>query len=296
MPTYREITCKTACNKLNGQFFFRWDLNIYRGCEHGCKYCFAVYSHEYLGNDKFFDDVYVKTNIVESLEKQLSSRSWKREIVNIGGVTDSYQPAEAQFKLMPGILRTMIKYKNPCIISTKSDLILRDYDLIDELSRITRVSVAATVTCKDEGLRLKIEPKAAPSERRINMLREFRRTKASTGIHIMPIIPYITDSYENIDWIYMNAADINVSYVLTSVMNLRGKTRRVFFEHVKNEFPHLYSSLQALYKTGSASVEYKDRLYKTVNEIKKKYRISGDYSKRANEKYTNTSPKQLSLF
>jgi len=296
MTTYREITCKTACNKLNGQFYFPWDLNIYRGCEHGCKYCFAVYSHEYLGNEKFFDDVYVKTNIIERLEKQLSSRSWKNEIVNIGGVTDSYQPAEAQFKLMPDILRIMIKYKNPCIISTKSDLILRDYNLIDELSRITYVNIVATITCKDENLRVKIEPKAVSSEKRVNMLREFSRTKASTGIHIMPIIPYITDSYENLDWIYMNAFNINVSYVLTCILRLKGKTRNIFFEHVKSVFPHLYNSLSALYKAGGAKAEYKSGLYRIVNEIKSKYRISGNYMKSENAKYINSSPKQLSLF
>ncbi|MMZ61897.1 hypothetical protein D1872_240720 [compost metagenome] len=119
---YSEMDCSVACNKLKRNVPFAWDLNIYRGCEHGCKYCYAIYTHDYLnaGSEKYSEDIYVKTNIVEQLEMQLSSPSWKREVVNIGGVTDSYQPAEAIYKLMPDILQLMIKYKTPCIISTKS--------------------------------------------------------------------------------------------------------------------------------------------------------------------------------
>ena len=103
------MTCTTACNKLKRKMPFAWDLNIFRGCEHGCKYCYAMYSHDYLKSEEFFQDIYNKTNIVDILEQQLSSPSWKREVVNIGGVTDSYQPMEAKYKFMPEILKLMIK-------------------------------------------------------------------------------------------------------------------------------------------------------------------------------------------
>ena len=128
MAVYKEITCASACNKLKRKIPYGWDLNIYRGCEHECRYCYAMYSNEYLGSGDYFEEIYVKTNIAEQLEKELSSPNWKREVVNIGGVTDSYQPAESIYKQMPDILKLMIRYKTPCIISTKSDLILRDYD------------------------------------------------------------------------------------------------------------------------------------------------------------------------
>ena len=140
MVNYIEIESKTALNKLNRKRPYGWDLNIYRGCEHNCRYCFAMYSHDYLGNNNYFEDIYIKKNIVELLEIELSKKSWKREVINIGGVTDSYQPLEERYKLMPEILKLLIKYKTPCIISTKSDLILRDYDLIDKLSKITYVN------------------------------------------------------------------------------------------------------------------------------------------------------------
>ena len=296
MTNYKEMTCSVACHKLKRKIPFTWDLNIYRGCEHGCKYCYATYSHRYLDSEQYFDDIYIKTNIAEQLEKQLSRPSWKREVVNIGGVTDSYQLIEAQCKLMPDILRLMIKYRTPCIISTKSDLILRDYDLIAELANNNYVNVAATITCVDENIRRLIEPNGAESIKRFAMLKEFAKTNASTGLHLMPIIPFITDGYENIDALYSNAADCDVDYVLPGVLYLRGKTRGVFFDFVRQELPHFYEPLQALYKTGGAGKEYKDKLYITVNELKDKYNLSSSYSKPMKEKLNQFSSKQLSLF
>ena len=296
MANYKEITCSIACNKLKRAFPFAWDLNIYRGCEHGCKYCYAIYSHDYLGSGEYFEDIYVKTNIVEQLEKQLSSPSWTPEVVNIGGVTDSYQPAESNYQFMPDILRLMIKYKTPCIISTKSDLVLRDYDLIDELSKITYVNVAATITCMDESVRSRIEPNGVPSQKRFAMLKEFSKTNASTGLHFMPIIPYLTDSFENVNALYASAKDSHVSYVLPGVLYLRGKTRTVFFDFIQEEYPGLYEPLKVLYKKGGAGKEYKDTLYLMVNQLKAKYGLSGSYSKPMKEKLKKPEQEQISLF
>lgn len=296
MANYKEMTCETACNKLKRKIPFAWDLNIYRGCEHGCKYCYAMYSHQYLGSEQYFSDIYVKTNIVEMLEKQLSSSSWKREVVNIGGVTDSYQPIEEKYKLMPDILRLMIKYKTPCIISTKSDSILRDYDLIDELSKITYVNIAATITCVDENIRKKIEPGGVPSMKRFEMLKAFSKTNASTGLHFMPIIPYLTDGYDYIDALYFQAFHSKVDYVLPGTLYLRGKTRGAFFDFILKEYPEIYEKLQALYKTGGANKDYKDLLYNMVNKLKAKYNLSGSYSKPMKEKMHKVESTQLSLF
>lgn len=296
MANYKEMTCSIAMNKLKRKIPFAWDLNIYRGCEHGCKYCYAMYSHQYLDSEQYFNDIYVKTNIVEQLEQQLRSASWKREVVNIGGVTDSYQPIEEQYKLMPDILRLMIKYRTPCIISTKSDLILRDYELIEKLANITYVNIAATVTCMDENIRRKIEPNGVESLKRFAMLKEFAKTNASTGLHFMPIIPYITDGWDNVDSLYSKANESKVDYVLPGTLYLRGKTRVVFFDFIKQEFPDLYPVLQELYKTGGAGKDYKDKLYKMVNELKAKYNLSGSYSTPMKEKMNQSVNTQISLF
>lgn len=293
---YKEITCEKALNKLKRKIPFSWDLNIYRGCEHGCKYCYAMYSHKYMGSDKYFEDIYVKTNVVKQLEKQLSDKSWNHEVINIGGVTDSYQPAEAHYKFMPEILKLLIKYKTPCIISTKSDLILRDYDLIDKLSNITYVNIAETITTMDEDLRKKIEPNGAESNKRFEVLKTFRNTNASVGLHVMPIIPYMTDSYENFDYLCSKAKESDVHYLLPGTLYLRGNTRTVFFNFIKANFPHFYDDLSALYKTGAANKEYKNELYKMVNELRDKYSLSSSYAKPMKEKLKQSENKQISLF
>ncbi len=279
-----EMTCESALNKLKRKVPFGWDLNIYRGCSHACNYCYAIYSHQYLNSDGFYDDIFVKTNIVEQLEKELSSPSWKREVVNIGGVTDSYQKAEESYQFMPRILKLLIKYKTPAIISTKSTLVLRDFDLIDELSRITYINIAATITTMDENVRKKIEPGGAPSAERFAMLKEFRKTNASIGLHVMPIIPYITDSRENMEALCVNARECGADYMLPGTLYLRGATRNVFFDSMRKNFPEEFPKLQAMYKTGAASKEYKDHLYEMVNELRKQYGISSSYAKPMKEK------------
>ena len=276
MPNITEIKCKQACTKVNKEGELpSWNLNLYRGCMHKCIYCFAIYSHDYIDpSGNYYDDIYVKTNIVNRLEQQLSSRSWKGEEIGISGVSDCYQPLEAKYKLMPEILKVLIRYKNPCSISTKSDLILRDFDLIDELSRVTNVSINASISSMDKEIRKKIEPGAKNAEKKFQMLKEFSKTNATTGILQMPIIPYITDGKENIEELYANAADSKVNYIVPGVLYLRGKTKWVFFDAIKQEFPDLFSPLQQLYRTGKADKAYKNSLYKMVNEIRKKYRLT----------------------
>ncbi len=279
-----KIRCATALNKLKRKIPYGWDLNIYRGCSHSCKYCYALYSHDFLGEDDF-SKVFVKTNIAEQLDKELSNPKWEREIINIGGVTDSYQKAEAEMKIMPEVLKVLIKHKTPAIISTKSDLILRDYDLISELSEITYVNVASTITTMDENVRQKIEPNGSSSSNRFKMLKEFRKTNASVGLHTMPIIPYLTDNYSNIENLCIGAKEANVHYMLPGVLYLRGATRKEFFDFLDKEYHDKYEKIRGLYKTGGANKNYKIKLYnEIVNPLREKYGISNSYIKPLKEK------------
>ncbi len=279
-----KIECSSALNKLKRKIPYGWDLNIYRGCSHNCKYCYAIYSHDFLG-EQDFSKVFAKTNIAELLDRELSNPKWKREIINIGGVTDSYQSAEEEMKIMPQVLKVLIKHKTPAIISTKSDLILRDFDLIAELSKLTYVNVAATITTMNEDDRKKIEPYASSSTARFNMLKEFRKTNASVGLHTMPIIPLITDSYSNIESLCSEASASNVHYMLPGTLYLRGATRKLFFDFIKDQYPDKYEDMKELYKTGGADKSYKEKLYnEIVNPLRQKYKISSSYMKVLKEK------------
>lgn len=275
----KEIKCKSALHRLyNKKLPYSWDLNIYRGCNNGCKYCYALYSHDYLNDQEFYNTLYIKTNIVEELERDLKKRSWKNQIINIGGVTDSYQSAEEEYRFMPEILKLLIKYRNPAIISTKSDLILRDFDLIEKLSKLTYINIASTITTTDPKVSKLIEPNASSPDQRFNILREFKKTNASVGLHVMPIIPLITDSKENIDSLFKRGKDINISYLLTGALYLRGKTKTTFLNFVKEALPEKYNKMKELYINGSLNREYKNNLYNKVRYYIEKYKLPTDFN------------------
>ena len=289
----KTIESKTALHKLKRKMPYGWDLNIYRGCQHRCAYCYALYSHDYLNDSDYFGSVYVKSNISEVLERELKSKNWKREVVNIGGVTDSYQPCEAEYQIMPEILKLLIKYKTPAIISTKSDLILRDHELIGKLSRITYINVAATIITADEKIRASLEPGSCGSLKRFAMLKAFRKTNASVGLHVMPIIPFLTDDYENFNLICTLAKQAGVHYMLPGVLYLRGKTRQFFLDYIKSNHPHIYDDFRLLYQKGGADKAYKDQLYSMVNQLRDQYQISRSYIKPMREKMNQS---QIELF
>lgn len=269
---YQPLESKSALNKVSGRFPFKWDLNIYRGCQHGCIYCYAIYSHKYLDNNDYFGTIYYKENILSCLEKELSSPKWKHELVNIGGVCDSYQPLEEQLQIMPEILKLMIKYKTPIIISTKSSLILRDIELINELSKITYVNIACTIITVDDDLRKIIEPGSSPIIERFKVIDQIKKeTKAHAGIHIMPIIPYLTDQPGNLNGLYKMAKKVNADYVLLGTLYLRGQTKPYFLNCIKKYNYDLYQKIASLYYQKNALKTYKPKIYQTISELRKIY-------------------------
>ena len=293
---YREIQCSAACNRVRGRFPYHWDLNIYRGCAHRCQYCFALYSHQYMESDDFYREIFVKTNIAERLERQLKSRNWDHQVINLGGVTDNYQPAEEQYRIMPELLKLLIRFENPAIISTKSDLILRDYDLIDQLSRVAYVNIAATVTTMDEDIRSVLEPGGVSSSRRFDVLSEFRKTNASTGVHMMPVIPFITSVRENLEAVFSETKQRDIHYLITSKLNLKGPTRAVFFNFVREEFPQYEQPLTRLFSYGKEYKEYKSELFQMISEVRTKYNVKADFGSIIKEKNAQFEAEQLSFF
>ncbi len=278
MASLKEINCSAAAVRVKGAFPFNWDLNAYRGCGHGCKYCYALYSHDYIDKrGSYFENIYVKSNVAEKLEEQLQRTSWKKEIINLGGVTDSYQPFEKEYKIMPEILRIMIKYKNPVIISTKSELILRDFELFEELSKSAFVCIAATVTCADENMRSKLEPGAAKSSDRFKMIKEFSKAGIHTGIHFMPAIPFLTDNKENINGVFERAAECGADYAVYGMLNLRGKTKGYFTEFMKKEFPEKMDLFVKYFVDKNYRDAHRAMVYGNIDSAMKKYGVSKDY-------------------
>lgn len=281
------ILCKNALTKSKGRFPYDYELNPYRGCSHHCQYCYAMYTHRYLEDDgHFFEHVHVKSNIVDALRKQLTAPSWKHKIIGIGTVCDAYQPIEAQMKLMPEILKILIETSTPCVISTKSALILRDKKLLDELAEKVPVLVAFSINTIDEELRKKMEPHASPIQARIHALQAFKDSKVKTGFHMIPIIPMLTDSVPNLEALLESAKCAD--YFTCGTMYLRGETKRYFMDFISHEYPQLKRTFMELYAKGSLDKTYKKQLYAWLKPRMKN--INTDY-----QQFLVTT-EQLSLF
>ncbi len=271
-----EHTARSALHRLTRPGLpYHWDLNIYRGCSHKCRYCYAVKSHRYLTDDP--DTIFAKMNIAEALDRELSSPAWRGDIINIGGVCDSYQPAEGDCRIMPGVLRVLIKHRQPVIISTKSDLILRDIALIDTLARHTYVNIAACITTADKAIAAKVEPGASSPRERFNMLCELGKTRARTALHIMPVLPFLADGEESLESLVRMAADADVDYLLAGLLYLRGDIKPRYIDFISSEYPRLLPGYLALYRSGRASLLYKARIHSRLAVLRQRFGVSSDY-------------------
>lgn len=288
---YKSIICKSALNKLNTNYLpYHWDLNIFRGCVHKCRYCYALYSHNYLESGDFFGTIYIKENIVETLEKKLASRNWKHEVVNLGGVTDSYQPIEKVKEFMPDILRLFIKYRTPVSISTKSTLLLRDRELFVKLAEVAGAHVAISVTTFDEELRKKIEPGSFPTKERFEVLEAFKGTKVMAGVLMMPILPYLTDSEENLRALFKASQEAKADYIIPGLLNLRQPTKGHFLNFIKTTFPELYAAYVNYYSGKVDKKTYRQTVYGRIAMLKKQYPLS------PKKRPFPQTPEQLKLF
>jgi len=277
---FTEIEVKSGLHELKRRGLpYKYDLNIYRGCTNGCKYCYATSSHKYLGNKDFEKDIYVKRNIAQVLDEELCAKGWQKDIINIGGVCDSYQHVEKDTKLMRDVLKVMIKHKNPVIISTKSNLILRDLDLIDNLAKETYVNIAFSITSCDEKLASKLEPGASSPESRFKSLSEVAKTNATTGFHFMPILPFIADDEETLEQLVSWAAEAKVDYMLSGMLYLTGGIKKRYFSFIEKEYPEFLDAYVNLYPKGGADKNYKSKIHNFLGKMRKKYDVNNSYAK-----------------
>jgi DNA repair photolyase len=171
-------------------------VNPYRGCEHGCIYCYARPTHEYLGFSAGLDfesKIMVKEDAPELLRRELSSPKWQPEVIFMSGVTDCYQPVERKLKLTRRCLEVLAEFRNPVAIVTKNFLVTRDLDLLSELARHHAAAVSISVTTLDPGLRKIMEPRTSPPAARLAAIRRLSDAGIPAGVMVAPVIPGLTD-------------------------------------------------------------------------------------------------------
>ena len=175
---------------------FDASINVYRGCEHGCIYCYARPTHEYLGFSAGLDfetKILVKPEAATLLRQELSSRRWKPQVVVLSGVTDPYQPTERRLRLTRACLEVLAEFRNPVAIITKNHLVTRDIDVLGELARYQAVSVALSVTSLDSRLSRVLEPRASHPQQRLAAIEELSQAGVPVGMMVAPVIPGLNE-------------------------------------------------------------------------------------------------------
>ena len=213
-------------------------MNIYRGCQHGCIYCDARSSCYQMNH--IFEDIEVKENAIELLEKALKSRR-KPTVIGTGAMTDPYMPLERELQFTRRSLETIEKYGFGATVLTKSDLVLRDLDIFQRIHGKNKAVLQISLTCMDESLSRLIEPNVCPTVRRIEVLREFQKAGVPTVVWFCPILPFLTDTEENIRSVLDACRDTGVRGIIWygPGLTLREGDREYFYTNLDRKFPGL---------------------------------------------------------
>lgn len=235
---YNDYT-KTILAKNNSpDLGLGFSINPYRGCEHGCIYCYARPTHEYLGFSAGLDfetKIMVKPDAPKLLEEAFLKKSWEPQSVFFSGNTDCYQPVERKLQITRACLEVFLKFKNPVSIITKNALIQRDIDVLKELAKLNLVRVVISITTLKKELQRKMEPRTSSPAMRLQTIEFLSGNGISTAVNVAPIIPGLTD--EEIPSILKAAAERGAKYAGRVMLRLPFTVKDLFVEWIKREFP-----------------------------------------------------------
>ena len=248
-------------------------MNIYRGCQHGCIYCDARSSCYQMNH--VFEDIEVKENAIELLEKALKSKR-KPTMIGTGAMTDPYMPLERDLQMTRRSLEVIEQFGFGATVHTKSDLILRDLDLLQRINGKTKAVAQMSLTIMDDSLSRLIEPNVCPTSRRVEVLREFQKAGIPTVVWLCPILPFLTDTEGNIRSILDACRDTGVKGVIWfgPGVTLREGDREYFYANLDRKFPGLKEEYIRrygnAYEVSSPNGAYLNRLF---HETCEKYGI-----------------------
>jgi DNA repair photolyase len=274
--SYQEIRCRSALNRVKGMPFFKWTLNPYRGCTHGCHYCFARKYQSQLElntGDDFASVIFVKTNFVEVLRRELDKPSWTRELIGFGTATDPYQPIEGTYKLSRGVLEALRDAASPVGIVTKGPMIVRDKDVLQDLSRRASCRVHVSIPTVDEEAWEQLEPGVAHPSQRLRAVRELVDAGIDCGVLMAPIVPGFSTHPAKIERTIKAIADTGARSVGAMVMHLEDGTRSHFMSLLTREFPEMVTKYEQLYASKYVPKNYDKRVQEVVSLMRARYGI-----------------------
>jgi DNA repair photolyase len=272
---YQEVTCRSALNRVEGMPF-RWTLNPYRGCTHACHYCFARrYQTQFeLGpGDDFSSVIFVKTNLVDVLRRELDKPGWMREQVALGTATDPYQPIEGHYKLTRGALEALIAGRTPIGLVTKGPMVVRDADLLRELGRAAGCTVYVSIPTVDENAWRALEPGTAPPLQRLRAVRQLRDAGVNAGVLMAPVVPGFTTQPARLEATIKAVADHGAAFMGANLLYLKGGTRDHFMGFLAREYPQLVEGYNRLYAGAYAPPDYVKAVRSMIDSIQERHEV-----------------------
>jgi len=279
---------------------FTWTINPYRGCEFACKYCYARYTHEFIelrdGLD-FERKIYVKQHAAELLRQELR-RVKPGEEIAIGTATDPYQPIERRLEVTRAILEELSRHAGLDLgIVTKSNLVLRDIDLLQRIAENNQIFVNLTITTLDADLARILEPRAPRPDLRMETVRKLNLESVNAGVICAPVVPGITDSPRDLEALVRATAEAGGKYIYANPLFLKPCSAAVFLPFLEKEFPQLVDSYQQRYKDRAFLPKaYGQRLSQLMKRLRQKYSFRKDYESDSRTNLLTPSGTQLTLF
>ena len=273
---YFEIVAKTALNGVQ-HMGFNWSLNPYQGCFHSCVYCFARAHAKLADRDPgtgFSARVGVKVNVPELLRHELSSRNWKRETVALGTATDPYQPIEGTYKLTRRCLEEFRDSRTPVALITKGTMVIRDIDVLLELSRRAKTTVCFSVPTIDEAIWAKTEPGTPPPQKRLKVMKALVDAGIEAGVGMAPILPGLSDSPRQLEATVAAAAEAGACFVWANIVYLKPGTKEHFMEFLGREYPQLLPRYRELFPGAYAPNAAKAPVTAAVATFKRRHGVA----------------------
>jgi DNA repair photolyase len=291
---YYEIVAKSALNRVQ-HMGFRWSLNPYQGCFHNCVYCFARAHAKLADRDPgagFSARVGIKVNAATLLREELSRPGWKRETVAFGTATDPYQPIEGSTRLTRSCLTALRDYRTPIGLITKGTMVLRDIDVLIELSKRAKTTVAFSIPTIDEEVWSRTEPGTPSPRQRLKVLKALVDAGIEAGVGMAPVLPGLSDSPRQLEATVAAAAEAGACFLWANVVYLKPGTKEHFMEFLRRDYPKLLASYQQLFPGSYAPPGVKTPIVERVDALKSRYEL-GD--RRAWRAEPPAEPEQLGL-
>ena len=276
---YEEVSCKSVLGNfgiLDTQFWTNYCFDPYINCEFNCVYCHTA-AHKCDSSRDFYASVYAKTNAPQVLAKELASFK-RKSVLRLSGNTDPYQQAEKKYRITRQILEVLEEHNWPFAIGTKSDLVLRDLDLLSRASKKSRCCVSLTITTLDEKLAKLLEPNAPSPKRRLETVKQLSDNGITVGVWFIPLIPYVTDPKENMEGVVGAAVENGAKFVLSGMLDMRGSVRfkrflEENFAQFAQEYERLYEGRAMRPACGDIDESYLYTTYRRFISVCQKYKM-----------------------